>query len=87
MAGDVERRASDQRAELLWEDVRTARAKRRLLEFELTRRRTLLRLTVALPIAGVILALIGEPYAGGMLATGAIASGAAAIPRRGDSSP
>jgi hypothetical protein len=85
MAADVERRTSDPHAELLWEDVRIARAKRELIEFELTRRRTLLRLTVALPVVGIILALIGEPYAGGAFLTGAIASGAAAIPRRDDS--
>jgi len=55
-----------------------------LVEFELIRRRTLLALTVALPIVGVILALVGESYIGGAFGTGAVASGAAAIPRRSD---
>jgi hypothetical protein len=40
---------------MLWEVVLTERAKRRLVEFELTRRRTLL--TVVLAIAGVLLGL------------------------------
>src|ERR1044072_8027876 len=65
----AEAEGGDSLAELLrWEAFRTERAKRRLVEQELTRQRTLLALTVALAIIGVILALIGEPYAGGGLA-------------------
>lgn len=83
MAADVERRTRDPHLELLWEAVLTERAERRLVEFELTRRRTLLALTIALPIAGAVVALIGEPYAGGGLAgSAALASGAAAMARR-----
>ena len=83
MEADVERRTRDPHEELLWEVVLTERAKRRLVEFELIRRRTLLALTALLPIVGVILVLIGEPYAGGSLAGGsALVSGVAALSRR-----
>lgn len=85
MAADVERRTQDPQAELLWEAVLIQRARRRLVEFELTRRRALLVLTLALPIAGVALVLLGEPYAGGGLAGASmLASGAAAVARRED---
>lgn len=73
----------DPHAELLWEVLLAERAKRRLIEHELTRRRTLLVLTVLLPIVGVVLALIGEPYAaGGLAGSGVLVSGVAALQRR-----
>lgn len=85
MAADIERRTPDPHTELLWEDVRTKRAKRRLIEHELTRRRTLLILTVGLPIVGVILALFGEPNAGsGLVGVGFLAAGGAALARHRD---
>lgn len=68
--------------ELQREIVLTARAERRLVEHELTRRRTLLALTVVLPVSGVVLALLGEPYVGGAFVGGGIVSGAATVPRR-----
>jgi hypothetical protein len=80
MAADIERRAPDPHTESLWEDVRTKRAKRRLIEHELTRRRTLLILTVGLTIVGVILALVGEPKAGSDL----VGVGVGAALRRSD---
>ena len=73
----------DPHAELLWEVVLAERAKRRLIEHELTRRRTLLVLTVLLPIVGAVLVLIGEPYAaGGLASSGVLVSGVAALQRR-----
>jgi hypothetical protein len=66
------------------EAMLTARAKRRLIEHELTRRRTLLVVTVGSYVLGVILALKGETHAGGALVAAAVASGAAALPRRSD---
>jgi len=72
----------DPRRELQEELVLTIRAERRLREHELTRRRVLLALTVALPIAAVVLALLGEPIVGGVFLGGGLASGAGAIPPR-----
>ena len=63
MEADVERRTRHPHEELLWEVVLTERATRRPVEFELIRRCTSLALTALLPIVGVILVLIGEPYA------------------------
>jgi hypothetical protein len=83
MEPEVDRDIGDPQQELIREVVRTARAERRLVEHELTRRRTLLVVTVVLPVAGVVLALLGDPYVGGAFVGGAVASGAAALPRRG----
>lgn len=82
MAGDVDRSARDLLSASQREAVLTARAQRRLVEFELTRRRTLLWLSVALCNVGVILALVGELYAGAPLVTAAVAAAAGAGPRR-----
>jgi hypothetical protein len=63
-------------AELQQEVVLTARAERRLVEHELTRRRTLLALTVVLTVVGAVLAILGEPSLGVAFGLGAVASGA-----------
>jgi hypothetical protein len=82
MANEVDRSSSDPHTELMREVVRTVRAERRLIEHELTRRRVLLALTVALPVAGVALAAAGDPYVGGAFVGGGMVSGAAAVPGR-----
>ena len=82
MAEDVKRSTQDPHAAMLWEAVLTQRAKRRLVEFELLRRRTLLALSVVFAIVGVALAFMDETYVGAPFAAGAVASGAAALPRR-----
>ena len=62
-----------------WESVLLARAQRRLVEHELTRRRTLLLLTVLLAVAGVVLALARDPALGGLFVSGALVPGIAAL--------
>jgi uncharacterized membrane protein len=68
--------------ELQQEIILTLRAERRLREHELTRRRTLLVLAVALSLVAVVLASVGHVHASGAIVAGGLASGAAAIPRR-----
>jgi hypothetical protein len=57
--------------------VLMVRAERRLREHELTRRRALLAVTIALPTAGCVLAALGEPFAAGGLVASGLACGAA----------
>ena len=71
--------AGDPSRELEQEIVRTVRAERRLREHELTRRRVLLALTVVLPIVGIVLSSLGDPYAGTTFVGGGLLS--AVIPR------
>ncbi len=63
------------------EYLKIIRARRGLVEHELTRRRTMLALTVVLSLASVVLAAIGHPLVGGGAAGGAVLSGAATVPR------
>lgn len=84
MAGEIEKSNGDVHPALEREAWLMARAERRLIEHELTRRRTLLALTVLLSLLAVILAAIGTPYLGGTLIGGAVAAGAATIPKRSD---
>jgi hypothetical protein len=72
----------DPDTELRWESVRMARAKRRLVEHELTQRRTLLLLTVMLAIVAIVTALTNGPYVGGAFGGAAILPGLAVSTRR-----
>jgi fatty acid desaturase len=82
MDADVEKPQHDPDTELRWERVRMARARRRLVEHELTQRRVLLALTLALALIAIVAALIGHPSLGGVFGGVALAPGAAALSRR-----
>jgi len=65
--------------ELARELVRTARARRRLLDHELTRRRILLALTVVFALGGLVLIVVGRGTVGVTALVSATASGTATV--------
>jgi hypothetical protein len=77
MAGPFDREIKG----LLNEDIKRARAERRLVEHELTRRRVLLGLTVLLVLVGVVAFVLHEPmYGAGFVSGGALSCLGSAFP-------
>jgi hypothetical protein len=82
MAAPAERQRGDLRSQLAHEILLTARARRKLIEFELAQRRVMLALTVMFSLVALVCDITGQPLVMGAAVGCSLLSGVGAAAKR-----